>query len=102
MGVDVSQAGDLSTAGSANLIPDLIIDGIIGYSLEGNPRGAAAEMIRWANEQRSPILALDAPSGVDTTTGRVFEPAISATATMTLGLPKEGLRGPGVEAQVGE
>ncbi|MEE9561146.1 MAG: hypothetical protein V3V64_10185, partial [Acidiferrobacterales bacterium] len=41
-------------------------------------------------------------SGVDTTTGTVFDPAIRATATMTLALPKEGLRAPGVEEHVGE
>jgi len=71
--------------------PDLIIDGIIGYSLSGAPRGAAAELIRWANAQGAPILALDAPSGIDTTTGTVFDPAICATATMTLALPKAEL-----------
>ena len=47
-------------------------------------------------------MALDAPSGIDTTTGTVFDPAIRATATMTLALPKEGLRAPGVEERVGE
>jgi len=82
--------------------PDLIVDGVIGYSLKGAPRGAAAELIRWANDQDAPILALDAPSGVDTTTGTVFDPAIKAVATLTLALPKEGLRAPGVEEQVGE
>ncbi len=82
--------------------PDLVIDGIIGYSLQGAPRGAAADLIRWANAPDAPILALDAPSGVDTTSGVVFDPAIRATATMTLALPKAGLRAPGVEAQVGE
>jgi NAD(P)H-hydrate epimerase len=82
--------------------PDLIVDGVIGYSLKGAPRGPAADLIRWANAQGIPILALDAPSGVDTTTGTVFDPAIRATATMTLALPKEGLRAPGVEALVGE
>jgi NAD(P)H-hydrate epimerase len=35
-------------------------------------------------------------------TGTVFDPAIRATATMTLALPKTGLRVPGVEALVGE
>ena len=59
-------------------------------------------MIRWANSKEAPILALDAPSGVDTTTGQVFDPAIRATATMTLALPKEGLRAPGVGIQTGE
>ncbi len=82
--------------------PDLILDGVIGYSLKGAPYGTAAALIRWANAQGMPILSLDAPSGVDTTTGTVFDPAMRATATMTLALPKEGLRAPGVEAQVGE
>jgi NAD(P)H-hydrate epimerase len=82
--------------------PDLIIDGLIGYSLQGAPRGATREMIRWANRQDAPILALDVPSGVDTTTGAVFDPAIRATATMTLALPKRGLRAAGVKTHVGE
>jgi NAD(P)H-hydrate epimerase len=95
--------------GSAESLPensfsglDLVVDGIIGYSLKGSPRGAAAQLIRWANTQDAPILALDAPSGVDTTSGTVFDPAIRAMATMTLALPKEGLVAAGVEAKVGE
>jgi len=52
--------------------------------LKGNPRGTAGALIRWANAQDAPILALDAPSGVDTATGVVFDPAIKAAATMTL------------------
>lgn len=80
----------------------LIVDGIIGYSLQGAPRGAAADLIRWANCQGTPALALDAPSGVDTTTGIVFDPAIRAAATMTLALPKTGLRSAGVSELVGE
>jgi len=47
MQVDVSQAGGLDSAER----PELIIDGVIGYSLQGAPRGAAADMIRWANGQ---------------------------------------------------
>ena len=37
-----------------------------------------------------------------TTTGAAFDPSIRATATLTLALPKEGLRGPSVKAAVGE
>ncbi len=80
----------------------LIIDGIIGYSLNGAPRGTAADLIQLANTSTAPILALDAPSGMDTTTGTVYDPAIKAAATMTLALPKAGLRAPGVDDQVGE
>ena len=70
---------------------DVILDGVIGYSLAGHPRGAAADLIRWANAHDAPILSLDVPSGVDTTTGVVYDPAIRATATLTLALPKHGL-----------
>jgi NAD(P)H-hydrate epimerase len=71
---------------------DLIIDGIIGYSLQGAPKGRAAEMIRWANGRNKPILALDLPSGLDANTGVALDPTIRATATMTLALPKIGLQ----------
>ena len=81
---------------------DLIVDGIIGYSLSGPPKGSAADLIHWANEQGCPILALDIPSGIDATTGKVFDLAIKASATMTLALPKTGLLAPEAKAFVGE
>jgi NAD(P)H-hydrate epimerase len=61
-----------------------------------------ADLIRWANGQHGPILALDVPSGIDAGTGTVYEPAIRASATLTLALPKKGLRLPEVQALVGE
>ncbi|MEM8897157.1 MAG: NAD(P)H-hydrate epimerase [Bacteroidota bacterium] len=70
---------------------DLVLDGIIGYSLSGNPKGIAGEMIRWANRQKAPILSLDTPSGISLTTGQIYEPVIQAAATMTIALPKKGL-----------
>ena len=98
MRIPVAQAEAVTLSSS----PVLVVDGVIGYSLKGAPRGGTAELIRWANAAASPILSLDAPSGVDTTTGIVFDPAIRADATLTLALPKAGLRAAGVEAQVGE
>ena len=98
MGIPVGIGAEVEQAET----PDLVVDGVIGYSLRGAPRGTAVSLINWANSQKAPVLALDAPSGVDTTTGTVFAPAMQATATMTLALPKEGLRVPGVAAQVGE
>ena len=82
--------------------PDLVIDGIIGYSLGGAPRGESARLIEWANGQPAPVLALDVPSGLEATTGVALSPVIRATATLTLALPKKGLRVPGVERHVGE
>jgi NAD(P)H-hydrate epimerase len=88
MGVEIGEIEDIKEKPQW----DLIVDGIIGYSLQGAPRGKAAEMIRWANEQNTPILALDLPSGLNVSTGEVLEPTIRAAVTMTLALPKEGLR----------
>lgn len=82
--------------------PDLIIDAIIGYSLKGAPRGSAKTFIEWANKSKVAILALDTPSGIDTTSGTVYTPAIKASATMTLALPKEGLRADSVQEHIGE
>ena len=70
---------------------DLVIDALIGYSLRGDPAGTAAELITWANGQAAPVLALDTPSGLDVTTGTAATPAVWATATLTLALPKVGL-----------
>jgi len=83
-------------------IPDLIIDGLIGYSLKGAPYGLTSELINWANANGADILALDTPSGICTTLGTVFDPAITATATMTLALPKRGFCTADVQAYLGE
>jgi len=71
--------------------PELILDALIGYSLSGSPRGVAADLIRWANETKAPILALDVPSGIDATTGEAPGEMIGPRWTMTLALPKTGL-----------
>jgi len=93
---EILQALEVQMGIGENLIEiphlDLIVDGIIGYSLQGAPRGRAAEMIRWANGQNTPILALDLPSGLDANTGDTLDPTIRAAATMTLALPKIGLQ----------
>jgi NAD(P)H-hydrate epimerase len=99
MGLEIAVA---SVPPAGNREPDLIIDGLIGYSLNGAPSGLTGELIHWANARSVNLLALDSPSGIDTSSGTIFDPAISATATMTLALPKQGLRMPAVAAYVGE
>jgi NAD(P)H-hydrate epimerase len=71
---------------------DVVIDALVGYSLDGAPRGETAKLIDWTNQQVEPRLSLDLPSGLDPTTGRFGDRCVRATATMTLGLPKIGLQ----------
>ena len=70
---------------------EVTIDAIIGYSLRGAPRGRSAELIDAVNSNGATV-ALDNPSGVDVTSGEVPGAAVQADVTMTLCLPKAGLR----------
>lgn len=66
-----------------------VIDALLGYSLDGAPRGVAAELIRWAGGVAD--LSLDAPSGLELSTGTLHDLHIDAAATVTLAAPKAGL-----------
>jgi hydroxyethylthiazole kinase-like uncharacterized protein yjeF len=69
---------------------DLIVDGLLGFSGHGDPRGTIADLIRQANAHPAPVLSIDLPSGLEATTGERGDPCIRATATIALVLPKQG------------
>ncbi|MCI0484592.1 MAG: NAD(P)H-hydrate epimerase [candidate division NC10 bacterium] len=70
---------------------DLVIDALLGYSQRGVPRARFAELITWSKGHR--VLALDVPSGLESSTGDLHDPHVLAEATLTLALPKATLRG---------
>lgn len=69
----------------------VIIDALIGYSLDGSPTGRVAELIAWANAATCPVVILDTPSGLDVTSGATPGAYIVADSTLTLAAPKVGL-----------
>jgi len=71
---------------------ELVVDALIGYGLRGGPRGRVAELIDLCNENAARVLSLDVPSGLDATTGRPPGMVVRADRTLTLALPKTGLR----------
>ena len=81
---------------------DLLIDGLLGYSVSGPPRGAVVDMIRAANASRLPILAVDLPSGLHPDTGEPLGVTTRAALTVTLALPKRGLIATRSRALVGD
>ena len=91
MGIELSYYGEGIDIHSTLSGSDLIVDALIGYGLNGNPRSPISEVIEAANESGTNILSLDLPSGLDATTGKAHEPCIIARDTMTLALPKTGL-----------
>ncbi|GAA1221845.1 NAD(P)H-hydrate epimerase [Rhodoglobus aureus] len=70
---------------------ELVVDAVLGYSLCGAAHGTAAELIRWMSSGTAPVVSLDVPSGVDSTTGMALGAYVRATNTMTLAVPKTGL-----------
>ncbi len=84
--------------GTANLI----IDGLFGTGFKGPVVGLAAKTIDAINNAGCPVLAIDVPSGVQGDTGAVDGPAVRATATVTMSLPKIGLLLPPGAAQTGQ
>ena len=80
-----SDAFDVSEA-------DLVIDAVIGYGLGSAPRGPEMALIRAAQASLSRTLSLDVPSGVDADTGAAPGVAVHPDRTLTLALPKVGLR----------
>ena len=67
---------------------DLTIDSLLGYNQRGDPRPTVATLVRFANDSRLPIIALDIPTGLDPNSGVAHSPCIRATQTLTLALPK--------------
>jgi NAD(P)H-hydrate epimerase len=69
---------------------DMLIDAIFGTGIEGDIRGIIASCIERMNSSGVPILAVDAPSGLNCDTGEISSPCVNAAATATMALPKIG------------
>ncbi len=69
---------------------DAIVDAILGTGLNSEVRGLFRKIIDAVNELKLPVLAVDLPSGLDASTGKILGTAIRAKATATFGLPKIG------------
>ncbi len=70
--------------------PSLIIDAIFGTGFKGTIKEPYTQIIQQVNSNKTPILAIDIPSGLNGTTGEIENCAIQATETIFLGLPKLG------------
>lgn len=100
-GAAAQQLRTLQRAGLAPLEQDeveealrsaaLVVDALIGYSLQGAPRGRVVTLIERCNRHARRVIALDVPSGLDATTGEAPGRVIEAERTLTLALPKAGL-----------
>lgn len=70
---------------------DLVVDGLVGIGASGALREPYAELAMAANAAPAPVVAVDVPSGVDASSGRVEGAAVEALVTVTMGACKTGL-----------
>jgi len=70
----------------------VIVDALIGYGLDGPIREPARSFVEEMNRQAARVVSLDVPSGTDATTGEMLGVTVRPEMTVTLALPKTGLR----------
>jgi ADP-dependent NAD(P)H-hydrate dehydratase / NAD(P)H-hydrate epimerase len=71
--------------------PDVIVDALFGTGFAGEPRPDAAALIERINACPARVLAVDLPSGVDSSTGEVAGAVVTADTTVTFHGRKVGL-----------
>ncbi|MFA5515244.1 MAG: NAD(P)H-hydrate dehydratase [Desulfuromonadales bacterium] len=68
----------------------LLVDALLGTGLTSDVRGLYAQAIDWINAAALPVLAVDIPSGIDATTGKVLGRAVRAELTVSFDSLKIG------------
>ena len=70
---------------------DVVIDALFGTGFSGEPRPDAVQLIERINACGHPVLSVDLPSGIDSSTGEVAGVAVRAALTVTFHGSKVGL-----------
>jgi len=66
----------------------VIVDSLLGYSVEGSAHGNEADLIEMINDSKKYIVSNDMPSGMHPDTFYPDTPIVRADRTMTIALPK--------------
>lgn len=69
----------------------VVVDAIVGTGFRGRLQGRAEQAVNAINQSAAPVVAVDIPSGVDGSTGKVEGPSVRAGVTVTMGALKIGL-----------
>ncbi len=70
--------------------PDLVVDAIYGTGFDASRSGDLDDRVTGMSKADARIVAVDIPSGLDATTGKIGAAAVRATATVTFQNPKLG------------
>ena len=70
---------------------DVVVDALLGTGFSGMPRPGAAALIDAVEAVGGAVVALDVPSGIDSSTGKVEGAAVRADVTISFHAAKIGL-----------
>jgi len=77
------------------LVPDIdaevVVDALLGIGLKGSLRPPILQLVRKINQMKAFRVAVDAPTGIDSDTGKVLGEAVKADLTVTFHRMKHGL-----------
>ena len=73
------------------MLSDCVVDAIFGTGIRGGIDKVILDIFDIVNEFAKYVLSVDIPSGVDATSGKIFENAIKADKTVTFAAYKRGL-----------
>jgi len=92
MNLPVAAAGSAAAVAETigRVAPRVIVDAIFGTGLSSDVRGLQREAIEEINASAAKVFAVDIPSGVDGSTGRVCGVAVQADLTVTFAEAKIG------------
>jgi NAD(P)H-hydrate epimerase len=88
--IEIVESGGAGEHRSQIAEADWLVDALLGTGLAGKVRGISAKLLELATGISKPVLAVDTPSGLDATDGRVHGIALPANVTVTFGVPKLG------------
>ena len=69
---------------------DVLIDAMLGTGLRGSLREPFSSVVRLINESGVPVVSVDAPTGLNPSTGEVLGSAVKAVYTVTFHKMKRG------------
>jgi ADP-dependent NAD(P)H-hydrate dehydratase / NAD(P)H-hydrate epimerase len=70
---------------------DVVVDALLGTGFSGRPRPGAEALIDAVSAAAGPVVSLDVPSGVDSSSGCVLGAAVEADMTVSFHARKVGL-----------
>lgn len=99
---EIRSEAELTSALSSAMERDLIVDALFGTGLGRPLEGLLGRLAASLGDLGRPVLAVDLPSGLSADSGRLLGPHVTASLTVTFGVPKVAhLFSPAAEA-VGE